>query len=56
MLLRSGAPFHVAFGIDPQSVSTFQIDDIERHAMCIVMGQLEGGKFNWQSMEFEEAT
>ncbi|MBB5508158.1 hypothetical protein [Paraburkholderia atlantica] len=55
MLLKNGAPFHVAFDIDRSDVDSFRMDHVERRAMCIVMGQLEGGKFNWNSMEFEDA-
>ena len=43
-LVRSGVPFDVAFGMD----------ETMRAAFCIVFSEMDGNKFNWSSMEFEE--
>lgn len=44
MLVKSGVPFDTAFALD----------DPMRQAFCIIFGEMEGGKFNWASMAFEE--
>ena len=43
-LVKNGVPFDVAFGMD----------DIKRTAFCIVMSEMEGSRFNWNTMQFEE--
>jgi hypothetical protein len=42
--VRNGVPFDVAF----------QLDEVTRAAWCIVFSEMEGNKFNWSSMTFEE--
>lgn len=44
LLVKSGVPFDTAFTLDDQM----------RQGLCIVVGELDGGKFNWASMAFEE--
>jgi hypothetical protein len=34
----------------------FQVDDVTRAAWCIVFSEMEGARFNWNSMQFEEQT
>ena len=43
-LVKNGVPFDVAFSMRRT----------ERHAWSIVMGELEGGQFNWASFSFED--
>lgn len=43
-LLSKGVPYDIAFGTD----------EIFRVAGCIVLGEIEGGKFNWATMAFED--
>lgn len=42
--MKNGIPFDLAF----------QLDDETRAGFCIVFGELEGGRFNWDSMSFEK--
>lgn len=42
--MRNGIPFDVAF----------QLDDVTRAAWSIVFSEMEGNKFNFNTMEFEE--
>lgn len=32
----------------------FELDDATRQGWCIIFGELEGGKFNWNSMAWDE--
>ena len=43
-LVKNGVPFDVAFSLD----------DVTRAAWSIVFSQMEGHKFNWSTMRFEE--
>jgi len=43
-LVKNGVPFDVAFSLD----------DLERTAYAIAFSEMEGAKFNWDSMRFEE--
>ncbi len=43
-LVRNGIPFDVAF----------TVDDVTRAAWCIVFSEMEGNRFNWNRMQFEE--
>ena len=43
-LVKCGIPFDVAFDLDYEM----------RQALSIIAGELEGGKFNWDLMAFEE--
>ena len=42
-LVQNGFPFEVAFSLE----------DRYRQAFAIIAGELKGGKFNWQNMEWE---
>jgi hypothetical protein len=42
--VKQGIPFDVAFGVD----------DNTRTAWCIVFSEMEGRKFDWDRMAFEE--
>lgn len=42
--MRSGVPFDVAF----------ELDEITRAAWCIIFSEMEGRRFNWAKMDFEE--
>ena len=44
-LVRNGIPFDVAFGVD----------DVTRAAWCIVFSEMEGNRFDWSRMQFEES-
>jgi hypothetical protein len=43
-LVHNGIPFDVAFALD----------DVERQWMSIKFSQFQGGKFNMNTMQFEE--
>lgn len=43
-LVKGGIPYDVAF----------ELDDDWRRAFCVIFGELDGGTFNWGSMQFEE--
>jgi len=43
--VKNGVPFDVAFSLS----------EIDRQAYIIILGELDGQKFNWASMKFEEA-
>ncbi|CAN7329504.1 hypothetical protein LJR084_001924 [Variovorax sp. LjRoot84] len=43
-LVKHNVPFDVAF----------QMDDVTRTAMCIVLAEMEGGEFDWDSMCWKE--
>ena len=43
MLIRNGWPPDVAF----------RLDDTTRRGFCVALGEMDGGTFNWRSMEFE---
>lgn len=32
----------------------YSMDDVRRTAYAIILGQMEGGKFNWTSMDWEK--
>jgi hypothetical protein len=51
-LVKSGVPFHVAFGVLPNEF--FELDTIEQNAYQIIYGQLEGYTFNWNTFKFME--
>jgi hypothetical protein len=42
--VKHGVPFDVAFSLN----------EIDRAAFAIVMGQFEGGKFDWDAMQFRD--
>jgi hypothetical protein len=44
LLVKNGVPFDLAFSLDHH----------HRVAFCIIMGELDGGTFNWTQMAFEE--
>jgi hypothetical protein len=44
VLVKNGVLFDTAFGMD----------DDWRQALCVVFGELEGMRFNWATMAFEE--
>lgn len=48
--MRNGVPFEIALG--PGAPKT--LDRVERIAMAVVLGQLEGGEFNWLARRWEE--
>lgn len=52
--MKNNAPFHVAFGMTREMADTFVFDRLERIAMTIVFGELEGARFNWANMEWEK--
>ena len=41
--MRNGVPFDVAF----------QIDDVTRAGWCIIFSEMEGAKFDFNTMRFE---
>ncbi len=43
-LVKNGVPFDVAFGLD----------DVMRAGWCIIFSEMEGNKFNFTTMQFEE--
>ncbi len=43
-LIQNGVPFDVAFSLD----------DIHRAAWSIIFSEMNGAKFNWNTMDFEE--
>lgn len=43
-LIKNGIPYDVALSLD----------DEELFAYCIIFSELEGSKFNWKLMRFEE--
>jgi hypothetical protein len=42
--VRNGVPFDVAF----------QIDEVTRGAWCIIFSEMEGARFDWNTMQFEK--
>jgi hypothetical protein len=52
--MKNGAPFYVAFGMSREMADTFVFDRLERLAMTIVFGELEGAKFDWGNMAWKE--
>jgi hypothetical protein len=42
--VSQGVPFDVAF----------RLDDIRRTAWCIMFSEINGGKFNWKTMKYED--
>ncbi len=44
MLASRGVPWDVAIRLTPAELLGY----------CVAVGQLEGGKFNWQSMQWEQ--
>lgn len=43
-LVKSGVPWDVAMSID----------EVEAFAYCIILGEMEGGKYDWDSMKWQE--
>lgn len=52
--MKNGVPFHTALGMPKERADTWRVDDIERRAFSINFSIFEGGKFNWNTMKFEE--
>lgn len=48
MLLRGGVPFHIAFP------NAGYLAAEEQHALAIVLMELEGGDFDWNTMRWKE--
>jgi hypothetical protein len=48
VLLRGGVPFHIAFP------SAAWLTPEEQHALAIVLLELEGGRFDWDSLSWME--
>ena len=46
--MKNGVPFHLVLE-DPGKLT-----DVECAAFAIVFSEMEGSKFNWRTMEFEE--
>lgn len=44
-MVKNGVPFDLAFSLG----------ETERAAFCIIFGEIDGGKFDWQQMEFTKA-
>lgn len=44
MLVKYGVPFDVAFSLDDET----------RTAWCIIFGQMEGNKFDWEAGKWIE--
>jgi hypothetical protein len=42
-LVKNGIPFDVAFSLEPT----------ERLAYAVILGELNGGRYNWQTSSFE---
>jgi hypothetical protein len=43
-LVKNHVPFDIAFKLTPR----------ERASWCIIMSEHDGGKFNWNTMSFED--
>jgi hypothetical protein len=43
-LVKGGIPFDLAFSLD----------EVTRAAFCIVLSEMEGSKFDWHRMDFED--
>lgn len=52
--MRSGVPFHVAFGMPEGEAARLKLDFAERAAMAIILTEFEGGEFNWRTMSWVE--
>lgn len=48
MLLRGGVPFSIAFP------NADYLNAEEQHALAIVLMELEGGRFDWNAMNWME--
>jgi hypothetical protein len=49
VLLRGGVPFHIAFP------GAHGLHAEEKHALAIVLMELDGGRFDWQAMSWMES-
>lgn len=52
--MKNGVPFHVALGHPSDAPVPVQLDRFERMAMSIVMSELEGGEFDFDTMLWKE--
>lgn len=43
-LVKNGVPFDVAF----------ELDEIQRTGWCIIFSEMEGAKFNFHTMQYED--
>lgn len=50
-LLKFGVPFHIAFGLSLQDAVEFGPG--ERVAFLVVIGEMEGNKWDWDRMSWE---
>jgi hypothetical protein len=53
--MKNGVPFHTALSMSKERADAWRIDEIERRAFSINFSIFEGGKFNWNTMRFEES-
>ncbi len=49
--MKQGVPMHIAFDLRSPDIT---LDDDERLAIAVVMGEFEGGTFSWQSGRWQE--
>ena len=52
--MKNGIPFEVAFGIAPENKEAAHLNKLERRAASIIFGIYDGGKFNYDTMQFEK--
>ncbi len=50
--MKQGVPMHIAFATRPGA--DIVLDDDERLAIAVVMGEFEGGSFSWDSARWLE--
>jgi hypothetical protein len=48
--MKQGVPFRVAFDM----TEPLYLDEEERFAMAVVLGEFEGGKFSWEACRWLE--
>lgn len=53
--MKNGVPFEIAFGIEPENRKVAYLDALEREAAAIHFAIFDGGKFNFDTMQFEDS-
>lgn len=51
--MKNGVPMDAAFAMCPVDTSEIPLD-VEGLAMAVVFGEIEGGQFDWDNMEWIE--
>ncbi len=52
--MKHGMPFRIAFGLSEAEMNKLHLDSAHRQAFLIILGELEGGTFDWGAMAWKK--